>query len=320
MAKKATKKASKKASTRPARKKTSRPTNLTRTNDRIADMIDGLIADNDLVPQALRGTDRYLDIINWNIRYFNGRDLKRVERIARLMSQLNADIFVLQEIEHGSLDGVVQALRDAHAGSYKVHYGATGGDQRIAGWWRFSPVPRFAMAAGLLLLLGTTLWLLRERARMREELAARIAAERVERERHAAELDRLRSGQTPPPASPEPAPAPLRTQTVVAFLLSPTSVRGGAAQPLRLPAGVDQAQLRLRVAPDEGRRFEAGLQTADGESVWRGRNLAARSGFVAITIPAARLPHNDYVLILSSIDSDGRAEELRRYSFRVTRE
>ena len=192
--------------------------------------------------------------------------------------------------------------------------------ERIAGWWRFSPVPRFAMAAGLLLLLGTTLWLLRERARMREELAARIAAERVERERHAAELDRLRSGQTPPPASPEPAPAPLRTQTVVAFLLSPTSVRGGAAQPLRLPAGVDQAQLRLRVAPDEGRRFEAGLQTADGESVWRGRNLAARSGFVAITIPAARLPHNDYVLILSSIDSDGRAEELRRYSFRVTRE
>ncbi len=132
MAKKATKKASKKASTRPARKKTSRPTNLTRTNDRIADMIDGLIADNDLVPQALRGTDRYLDIINWNIRYFNGRDLKRVERIARLMSQLNADIFVLQEIENGSLADVAEILTEMGAGLYKEAYGTTGGDQRVA--------------------------------------------------------------------------------------------------------------------------------------------------------------------------------------------
>jgi endonuclease/exonuclease/phosphatase family metal-dependent hydrolase len=132
MAKKATKKASRKAPARAGKKKTGRPANPTRTNDHIADMIDGLIADNNLVPEALRGTDRYLDIITWNIRYFNARDAKRVERIASLMAQLNADIFVLQEIEDGSLDYVAEILIDSGAGLYKEAYGTTGGDQRVA--------------------------------------------------------------------------------------------------------------------------------------------------------------------------------------------
>ena len=96
------------------------------SNDNISRRIGGL------VPAALRGSDRFLDIVNWNIKYFTSGDPRRVRLVTLLMEEINADLFVLQEIEHGSLDGVVQALRDAHAGSYKVHYGATGGDQRIA--------------------------------------------------------------------------------------------------------------------------------------------------------------------------------------------
>src|ERR1051325_6523501 len=56
------------------------------------------------VPEALRGTDRFLDIINWNIRWFNPRDAARLKRITEVFQELNADILVCQEIEAGALD------------------------------------------------------------------------------------------------------------------------------------------------------------------------------------------------------------------------
>ena len=86
----------------------------------------------DLVPKELRGTDRYLDVVNWNIRYFNARDPDRVKQITRVLKEINGDIFVLQEIEDGALEGVVAALIEGGDGLYKAVYGRTGGDQRVA--------------------------------------------------------------------------------------------------------------------------------------------------------------------------------------------
>lgn len=96
------------------------------TNDRISTFL------GDFVPNALQGTDSFIDIITWNIRFFNGRDQDRVDAIASIMQELNADIFVLQEIEQDSLDEVAEILNDAGAGLYRVVYGTTGGDQRVA--------------------------------------------------------------------------------------------------------------------------------------------------------------------------------------------
>ncbi len=48
------------------------------------------------------------------------------------MQELNADIFVLQEIEDGALDVVADMLTTSGAGLYKTAYGTTGGDQRVA--------------------------------------------------------------------------------------------------------------------------------------------------------------------------------------------
>ncbi len=95
-------------------------------NDNLAPAMESI------VPAQYKGTDTYLDIVNWNIRYFNPRDNKRVNKIANIMQAINADIFTLLEIEEGSLEKIIEILGNEKAGYYKVEYGTTGGDQRIA--------------------------------------------------------------------------------------------------------------------------------------------------------------------------------------------
>lgn len=113
-----------------ANRRTSRPTGRVIENDNLAPIFDGL--GKDIVPAHLRGSDQYLDIICWNIRYFNQRDPERTRLIASIMAQLNADIFVCEEIEDGALDPVAEMLIQSGAGLYKTAYGTTGGDQRVA--------------------------------------------------------------------------------------------------------------------------------------------------------------------------------------------
>lgn len=86
----------------------------------------------DFVPERLEGNDQYLDIVTWNIRFFNQREERRIHAVSNLMKEINADIFILQEIEEGSLDPVAQILTESGAGLYKTAYGTTGGDQRVA--------------------------------------------------------------------------------------------------------------------------------------------------------------------------------------------
>jgi endonuclease/exonuclease/phosphatase family metal-dependent hydrolase len=86
----------------------------------------------DFIPDEFEGDDRFLDLITWNIKFFNNRDPKRVENIRIIMQELNADLFILQEIEEDSLDEVAEALTFSGAGLYKAVYGTTGGDQRVA--------------------------------------------------------------------------------------------------------------------------------------------------------------------------------------------
>ncbi len=94
-------------------------------NDNLSAILD------DLVPGHLDGTDRFLDVATWNIRYFNSRDPERVETITRIMQEINADVYVLQEIEDGSLSEVTHTLVRSGAGLYAAEYGKTGGRNRV---------------------------------------------------------------------------------------------------------------------------------------------------------------------------------------------
>ncbi|NJR56181.1 MAG: hypothetical protein HC768_17405 [Acaryochloris sp. CRU_2_0] len=51
----------------------------------------------DFVPDSLQGSDRFLDIITWNIKFFNNRDPKRVENILNILRELNADILYFKK-------------------------------------------------------------------------------------------------------------------------------------------------------------------------------------------------------------------------------
>lgn len=94
------------------------------------DNISGFLCD--LVPRRLDGTDRFLDIVTWNIRYFNHRDPERLELFTRILQEVNADVFVFQEVEQGALDEVASNLARSGAGLYEPEYGSTGGRNRMA--------------------------------------------------------------------------------------------------------------------------------------------------------------------------------------------
>lgn len=98
-------------------------------NDNISNSLKGIIGNLD---EKYRDSDEFLDIISWNLRWFNSKEQFRVENVVDILSALNSDIFVFQEIKNKSLDDVAQALTDNGAGTYEVVYGSTGGDQRVA--------------------------------------------------------------------------------------------------------------------------------------------------------------------------------------------
>jgi endonuclease/exonuclease/phosphatase family metal-dependent hydrolase len=94
-------------------------------NDNLTDIF------RDMLTAEQRGTDKFLDIVTWNIKWFNVKNPDRIARIARIMAEINADIFVLQEIEEGAMEPIAQSLRSVGAGYYKTFYGSNGGDQRV---------------------------------------------------------------------------------------------------------------------------------------------------------------------------------------------
>ncbi len=115
---------------------------VTSSNDRLSEAL------SDLVPQKYRGTDRYLDIVQWNLEYFGAdksvaKDAHRFGIVVDTLAALNADLFVLQEIAGpsndgrypGALDAVAEELTRRGAGHYVVYYTRAGGEQRVAMMW-----------------------------------------------------------------------------------------------------------------------------------------------------------------------------------------
>ena len=81
------------------------------------DKISRYLNKRKLVPAAFRGTDKFIDIVSWNLRWFDHRDPRRVKAITEVMDELNSDMFVLTEVaEDGALDQVIQQLEKKKAG------------------------------------------------------------------------------------------------------------------------------------------------------------------------------------------------------------
>ncbi len=103
---------------------------------------------SDFVPEEYVDSDRYLNIVQWNMEWFGAaksrsQDKKRYTLVRDILATFNADLFVLQEVAGpssdgrypGVLDGLAQELTQMGRGDYRVEYTAAGGEQRVAAMW-----------------------------------------------------------------------------------------------------------------------------------------------------------------------------------------
>lgn len=51
----------------------------------------------DIVPEKYKGTDKFLDVVSWNIRWFNSGNSDRVALVTNILNALNADMVGCQK-------------------------------------------------------------------------------------------------------------------------------------------------------------------------------------------------------------------------------
>ena len=202
--------------------------------------------------------------------------------------------------------------------------------------WRASGF-RWALAAIVLLFAASSIWLLAENRRLREQmnqpsreaefaqriqdLETELRAQREQNDELAAELATLREEQPPTIGAP-PQPDQVEQRSVVSFLLSPVLMRsGGDPQELTIPKETNAVLLKMNVEDANGRSFQATLRTVGGAQVWSRsaiKPLAQQTGStITVSIPANKIPSSDYILTLSAINKANALEEINRYFFRV---
>src|SRR5262245_32813065 len=192
--------------------------------------------------------------------------------------------------------------------------------------------PRFlAPATAFLLLLSFLSWMMIERSRLNEELgktqaqlsdqqarereiAGQLAAEREQGARLKSKLDSLLESIAQMPSLTPPS--------ILSFILKPaggTRETGEPQQQITIPRETDLVKLEMKVEKGDSRRFQAAIRAVGGPQVWISqRSLKPRSGAITVTVPANKLPVNDYFLTLSTKTPAGEPEEIY-YPFRVLR-
>jgi len=154
----------------------------------------------------------------------------------------------------------------------------------------------FATAAAIVILAGLGMWWTARRTASPWQTATRSTAR---------------------PEPPAPSRPPASSQLhVVAFALSPIATRSEtAAEPLIVPPGTDAVALELQVQADAP-PARVVVSTVSGDRSWAGTAVTAERGKVRVSVPAAQLPPDDYIVTLYA--RQGRAElEQHRYFLRV---
>jgi hypothetical protein len=198
--------------------------------------------------------------------------------------------------------------------------------------WRWLSAPQLALqwgfAAAALGLLFVAGYLLLQNARLRRP-TSEAPASSAAFERHEQKLQRQLNDQNAANAQMAKELEQLRAsqpnldqlKTLSALLLPPT--RGtGVIPTVSVPRGTDLVVLLLTLETDDFHAYHVGLKDlATNKTVWHSANLeAASSGAgrtVSVSFPAQLLKQQNYVLELSGVAPDGRAELLSEYPIRV---
>jgi hypothetical protein len=169
-------------------------------------------------------------------------------------------------------------------------------------WWLYA-----AAAASVLLVA----WFARDNARLRQ--AASPVAQ-------SAAAPTTQTASVPPPASEVPQTTD-RPASIVAVVLQPGVVRSsGSPSRIRLRQG-DIVRVELARPPSSARapNYRASIRDADDVLAWEGTGIVSKDGqVVAITVPAASLPPNDYEVTLYGVRPGRSSEEIASYAFSTT--
>jgi anti-sigma factor RsiW len=191
--------------------------------------------------------------------------------------------------------------------------------------------PRFlAPATAFLLLLSFLSWMMIERSRLNEELERAQAqlADQQRREREiAAQLDAEREQGAQWKSRYEralesfPKMPSLTPPSILSFLLKPgggTRNGGDPHQQITIPRETEMVNLQMKIDKGDSRRLQATIKAVGRPEFWR-RSIKPRSGVITVTVPANKLPVNDYILTLSVATPTGETEEISNAQFRVLR-
>jgi hypothetical protein len=201
--------------------------------------------------------------------------------------------------------------------------------------WRTAAV---TMAFAILLILAYGAWLLNKNAALRDQIMAEQSSAREREERlqielakeqsdnrelktkieeaqqKLTEMEREPSRQREVVPSPGPAPG---TRTASLVLTAGLTRDSGQSGRVHLSTG-DRLHIRLKLDEETHKRYRVQVQSAGGSEVWRQSDLKSRAGFVPVTLPASRLPENDYMILLSAPDGPSY-ERIAVYHFTVLR-
>jgi hypothetical protein len=176
-------------------------------------------------------------------------------------------------------------------------------------------LPRLALAAAACLLLLAGVYLLRENARLRAQVAhtqAEMAHLRVQ----------LASPQPGAPTASAEIRRPSSSRAAMAFLLRSPTRAAGAPPAIALASGSEDAIFRLELEPDDFPAYQVALKDLEANRVvWRsGRLSSAPEGSVravSASLPAGLLKPQTYSLELTGIAAGGATELVGSYVFKV---
>ena len=205
------------------------------------------------------------------------------------------------------------------------------------------PVPRFAMVAAMVVLLGGSVSLVDQILQLRsqlnqmraenqsrqdefqrqveserrrsEELASRLNQEKQQREQTDESLRQLSE------TAETPAPKPV----IASLTLLPGISRGGGQKArLVVPENARLVRLHIGIEPEEPyKTYAVELRTVSGRPVWNRENLSARdrrgARAIGLTLPATVVRPGDYELRLKGVAESGATEDVGFYYFTVTK-
>jgi hypothetical protein len=152
-----------------------------------------------------------------------------------------------------------------------------------------------------------------ERERRERELKIRQSQEQQQR------LDEQRAA-----AQKTPASSPGRQISIASFILTPALRGNGQLQSVLIPAKTARVAMQLELEPNDYTAYRVALKNQSGDQVlWRSGKLKSKkkaaNRVLLVSFPAGLLKSQIYSLEVSGLTTDGTAEIISGYSFKVVR-